>query len=114
MTQLWLLSGCSRSEIEWKKLQNRITEHYFNHAVKLTRRFIIIIDARMKVEIVVPCAAALPSELSSWLPRYACANLPLARFLQKRQSVEDSLSLTALSLGRVDTGNVFAVLPTGS
>ena len=68
-----------------------------------------------QVELVVPGTAQLPAALSLPPPHYYTSHLPLSHFIRPELThyFEDG-SFAAVSAGtKVDTDNVFAVLPSG-
>ena len=71
--------------------------------------------AIIQVEVFVPGVADLPQELCPPLPVYCTAQLTLSQFIQPELChCIPSQSLAALSVNsRVDTDNVYAVLPSG-
>ena len=126
-SQLWLKRGDLAHE--WGSLEKKVQEHPFNHAVSAqSRRFIVTCGASnnikvtsrllLQVELVIPGVLQLPRCLSNEQPLsyYTSQALPLAQFIRPEliERYLTSGSFSALSIyARIDTDNVFAVLPEG-
>lgn len=68
-----------------------------------------------QVELMVPGTAQLPAALSLPPPHYYTSHLPLSHFIQPKltQYFEDGSFVAVSTATKVDTDNVFVVLPSG-